>query len=322
MKPLEPHEAELYFPGNRASAGRGNGGVFPQSQERDAGIRLLEGADLARLLPPLDPDCHKGDRGALGVYAGALGAIGAAVLCCRAGSAAGSGSVTLFIRDELVGIAAGMLVAQMVRPVSDPGGRRLDAVVAGPGWGVDALSRRLLAGLWDADLPLVLDADALTLLAERPVARRGRPLVITPHPGEFVAVAASALGIDADDGPSRDGLRRRALFDTAAIVRDVAARLDAVVVLKNSVTWIGETGGALAVWDGRNPALATAGSGDVLAGLIGGLVARGIDPFLAAQAGVIMHGLAARAVPGFFEAQDLIAPASRLAYQRGADGDA
>lgn len=321
---IEPCKAELYFPGYRKCAGRivGVGGVFPRAPERDAGIRLLEGSDLPWLLPRLDADCHKGDRGALGVYAGAIGSIGAAVLCSRAGAAAGAGSVTLVVRDELVGIASGMVISQMVRPASDPVRRRLAAVVAGPGWGVDALTRRLLDELWETDVPLVLDADALALLAERPVARRRWPLVITPHPGEFVAIAASVLGLDAGDVSVRRRIMRRALFDTAAITGEVAAGLGAVVVLKNSVTWIGEPGGTLAVWDGRNPALATAGSGDVLAGLIGGLLARACDPFEAAQAGVIVHGLAARALPGFFEAQDLLAPAATLAYRRRPDGDA
>ena len=321
---IEPCKAELYFPGYRGCAGRilGVDGVFPRSAERDASIRLLEGADLEWLLPRLDSDCHKGDRGALGVYAGAIGSTGAAVLCSKAGASAGAGSVTLVVRDELVGIMSGMLVSQMVRPVSDPGRRRLAAVVAGPGWGIDALTRRLLGELWETDVPLVLDADGLALLAERPVAKRRWPLVITPHPGEFVAIAASALGLDAGEQSVRSRIMRRALFDTAAITSEVAARLGAVVVLKNSVTWIGEPGGTLAVWDGRNPALATAGSGDVLAGLIGGLLARGCDPFEAAQAGVIVHGQAARALPGFFEAQDLIAPAATVAYRRRPDGDA
>jgi len=323
---VEPVKAELYFPGYRSSAGRVEaiGGVFARASSSETGIQLLDGDDMERLLPSLDPDSHKGTRGALGVYAGASGSTGAAVLCSRAGAAAGAGSVTLMARDEILGTLSGMLVSQMVRPISDPGNRHFSALVAGPGWGIDALSRRLLDGLWDADVPLVLDADALALLAERPVAVRRHPLVITPHPGEFVAVAAVALGLDAAEPLIRERLQRRARFDTAAIVRETAAALGAVVILKNSVTWIGGPGGALAVWDGRNPAMATAGSGDVLAGLVGGLLARGASPFDAARAAVIVHGLAgcAAVTQGFFDAEALLAPAAALAYARRPDGNA
>jgi len=322
---VEPIKAELYFPGYRKFAGRISAvdGVFSRESACDAGAQLLDGADLERLLPRLDPDSHKGDRGALGVYAGAVGSTGAAVLCSRAGAAAGAGSVTLIARDELVGTLSGMLVSQMVRPVSDPGQRHFAALVAGPGWGIDELSRRLLDGLWEAEAPLVLDADALALLAARSASIRRHPLVIAPHPGEFVAVAAAALGLDAGDKAIRERIMRRTRFDTATIVQEIAVRLGAVVILKNSVTWIGDPTGALAVWDGRNPALATAGSGDVLAGLVGGLLARGADPFDAARAAVIVHGLAgiAAGTHGFFEAEALLAPAATLAYGRRLDGN-
>lgn len=323
---VEPVKAELYFPSYRRCVGRVEaiGGVFARASFGTAGIQLLDGGDMERLLPSLDPDSHKGTRGALGVYAGAIGSTGAAVLCSRAAAAAGAGSVTVMARDELLGTLSGLLISQMVRPATDPGSRRFSALVAGPGWGIDALSRRLFEGVWDAEVPLVLDADALALLAERPVAVRNHPLVMTPHPGEFVAVAAMALGLDAAQPAVRERLGRRARFDTAAIVRETAAALGAVVVLKNSLTWIGDPAGALAVWDGRNPAMATAGSGDVLAGLVGGLLARGADPFDAARAAVIVHGLAGRAAVthGFFEAEALLAPAAALTYARRPDGDA
>lgn len=323
---VEPVKAELYFPGYRRHAGRVEtiGGVFARASLGGTGIWLLDGGDMEHLLPSLDPDSHKGTRGALGVYAGAIGSTGAAVLCSRAAAAAGAGSVTVMARDEVLDTLAGLLVSQMVRPVSDPGQRRFSALVAGPGWGIDALSRRLFEALWDAEAPLVLDADALALLAERPVAPRHYPLVITPHPGEVVAVAAKALGLDATEPTVRERLQRRARFDTAALVRETAAALGAVVILKNSLTWIGDPAGTLAVWDGRNPAMATAGSGDVLAGLVGGLLARGADPFDAARAAVIVHGLAGRAAVrcGFFEAEALLAPAAALAYARRPDGNA
>jgi len=122
-------------------------------------MSLLDDSDIADALPGLDPDCHKGDRGALGVFAGAPGSTGAAVLCARAASAAGAGSVTLLVRDALAPVLSSILVSQMVRPASDPGTRRFAAVVAGPGWGVDDANARALDGLWEAATPLALDAD-------------------------------------------------------------------------------------------------------------------------------------------------------------------
>jgi len=105
---IEPCKAELYFQGNRHSAGRvfPVPGVFPRSAGLGSGMVLLEASDLADCLPDLDVDSHKGDRGALGVFAGAVGSTGAAVLCARAASVAGTGSVTLLVRDTLVPVVS------------------------------------------------------------------------------------------------------------------------------------------------------------------------------------------------------------------------
>jgi NAD(P)H-hydrate repair Nnr-like enzyme with NAD(P)H-hydrate dehydratase domain len=113
------------------------------------------------------------------------------------------------------------------------------------------------------------------------------------------------------------------MYDTAAVLASTAAHFGALIVLKGSVTWIGTPDGQLSVWDGREPALATAGSGDVLAGLLGSFLARGIDARAAAEAAVIVHGMAGRiaAKGGFFEASDLIPAAAALAYGRGGDGN-
>ncbi len=325
---VEPLKAELYYPGYRRFAGIviPVGGVFHRSAGSSSTTVLLDEGDLESFLPGLDPDCHKGQRGALCVYAGAVGSSGAAALCARAGSASGAGSVTLLVRDAMVPVLSGLLVSQMVRPVSSPGTRRYQAVVAGPGWGKEEANARILEELWNAATPLVLDADALGMLAAKPRSRRCSPLVLTPHPGEFAPLAVLAEGGDPDDPEALEVARRRAAFDTAAIVSEIADRFCAVVVLKGAVTWIGGPDGRLAVWDGREPAMATAGSGDVLAGLAGGFLARGASAWDAAVAAVIVHGLAGRALHRdaacFFEAQALLGPASRLSYGRGAHGNA
>jgi len=322
---VEPCKAELYFQGNRRFAGRiiPVPGVFPRSAGLGAGMALLGASDLAASAPALYPDCHKGDRGALGVFAGAVGSTGAAVLCARAASAAGAGSVTLLVRDTLVPLVSTLVVSQMVRPASAPGSRRYSAVVAGPGWGTDDANARTLDELWDAALPLVLDADALRLLASSARPPRCSPLVLTPHPGEFAPLAALAMGEDPSDPGALEKATRRIRFDTASILTEVSARFGAVVVLKGSVTWIGDPDGRLAVWDGREPTLATAGSGDVLAGLAGGYLARGSSAWDAAIAAVLTHGLAGRtaAAKGFYEADALLGEAALISYRRRLNGN-
>ncbi len=322
---VEPYKAELYFQGNRRSAGRviPVPDVFPRSAGLGSRMALLEASDLAGSLPELDVDCHKGDRGALGVFAGAVGSTGAAVLCARAASAAGVGSVTLLVRDTLVPVMSAQLVSQMVRPASAPGSRRYTAVLAGPGWGTDEANDRTLDELWDAALPLVLDADALRLLAASPKALRCSPLILTPHPGEFAPLAAVAFGADPADPLALEKVNRRIRYDTASILAEVSSYFGAVVILKGSVTWIGAPDGRLAVWDGREPTLATAGSGDVLAGLAGGFMASGSSAWDAAVAAVLTHGLAGRACAarGFYDAEALIGEAALLSYRRITDGN-
>lgn len=323
---VEPLKAELYFQGHRRFSGRviPVPDVFPHLAGRGSNLTLLEASDLADYTPGLDADCHKGERGALCVFAGAIGSTGAAVLCARAASAAGAGSVTLIVRDALVPVVSSLVVSQMVRPASAPGFRRYSSAVAGPGWGAGDDNARALDELWDAAMPLVLDADALRLLAASASFPRCSPLLLTPHPGEFAPLAAVAMGADPADPGALGRAARRMRYDTASILTEVAARFGAVVILKGSVTWIGDPDGRLAVWDGREPTLATAGSGDVLAGLAGGFLARESRAWDAAIAAVLTQGLAGRAASaerGFYEAEALLAEAALLSYRRHIDGN-
>lgn len=328
---VEPLKAELFYPGFRESAGTviGMGGVFPGQAASECA--LLEAGDLAALLPPLPANAHKGTRGALGVWGGSFSGIGAARLASKAGSAAGAGTVTLMVGDEWWPAAAS-LDAQIARRLSDGPGRRLDAALAGPGWGDDDRTRAALDGLWAGALPLVLDADALGQIGGRGPRPSGAPLVLTPHAGEFARLASRSLdaygdaaGDAAGDPAGAAAMAQRALYDTDSAALALARRFGAVVVLKNSVTWIACPDGSLAVWDGREPSLATGGSGDVLAGLIAGLLARGASAWDAARAGVIAHGLAGRYAAralGFYDASALVPEAARILYRGGRHGDA
>ncbi|MFH2115977.1 MAG: NAD(P)H-hydrate dehydratase [Spirochaetota bacterium] len=330
---IAPSKLEQYLPGLRRYAGTicEIDGVFSADCAADSRSVLLAGDELASLVPGFSPDSYKGSRGALGIYAGAVGTTGAAILAARAGSASGAGTVTVMCRDEVWQVLASSLSAQMARPMSTATVRQFSAVLAGPGWGLDTVSSDCLAGLLASDTPLVLDADALRMLASyslAPKRQSGAPLVLTPHPGEFAGLALRAAGkqirVDTIEPEELSYAMGKALFDTPAILQQCAAFYDAVVVLKNHVTWIAAPDGHLAVWDGQEPALGTGGSGDVLAGLVAGLMARGATAYEAACAGVIAHGLSGRQAAvelGIFDAAVLPAYAARILYRGTVHGN-
>jgi hydroxyethylthiazole kinase-like uncharacterized protein yjeF len=236
-------------------------------------------------------DAHKYARGHLVVVSGPAHATGAARLAARGALRIGAGLVSVASPLEAVPVNAAHLTAIMVKPFDGPHGladlfddTRLGTVVLGPGLGVNDETRKLvettLAGPpWRK---VVLDADALTVFAEDPEALfnrlRPRAAVLTPHDGEFERLfpgllATSASKLDA--------------------VRTAAARAGAVVLLKGSDTVIARPDGWAAINADAPPTLATAGSGDVLAGMIGGLFAQGMEPAAAASAAVWLHGDAA-----------------------------
>ena len=256
---------------------------------------LIDPAQLDLSALHLPPDAHKGDRGALGVIGGAPGMVGAGWLVGRAALHAGAGRVYVGQIDPAAPVVDPFYPELMLRPAGQllTADLPLSALVAGPGMGLSPAATELLAQAIDTPLPLLLDADALNLLARRAGladrlrARASRSLhpamtVITPHPAE----AARLLHITADAVQA----------DRPAAARALAERFGAVAVLKGA--------GTLVAWPkrlARNPTgcnrLATAGTGDVLSGLIGALLARGLAASTAAQLGVWVHGRAGEQLP-------------------------
>lgn len=177
--------------------------------------------------------------------------------------------------DGEVGAKAGAVLAGMIE--------RCDALVVGPGMGAKADAAPLLDGLLDCapQVPMLLDAAMLEAVggAHERVAAHGAPLVLTPHPGEMAAL----MDCEPDEV-------------CASLAEAAAARFDATVVLKSPVTWIATPGEPTLTYPGGGPGLATGGSGDVLAGIVGGLLARGAKPHAAAAWGVWLHGEAGRAL--------------------------
>lgn len=254
-------------------------------------------------------DGHKYDRGHAVVVSGPAHATGAARLAAGAALRVGAGLVTVAAPPDAVPINAAHLTAVMVRGFEGAAGldhfladRRYNSVVIGPGLGADAGTRALVATVLGGERGVVLDADALTAHRDDPsalfgrIAGRLRATVMTPHAGEF-----ARLFPDLAADPALPKTDR---------ARTAAARSGAVIVLKGADTVIAAPDGRLAINENAPPWLATAGSGDVLSGLIGGLVAQGMPAFEAAAMAVWVHGAAGDAVGPGLIAEDL-APAVR-----------
>jgi len=251
-------------------------------------------------------DGHKYARGHALVVSGDLASTGAARMSARAALRAGAGLVTLLSPRDALAINAAALTAVMVRPVDNAiqfadllGDRRLNACVIGPGAGIGKRTVDFVHTALGAKRALVLDADALTSFADAPehlfgaIKESGQAqVVLTPHEGEFPRVFSDI----SNKHPGRSKLER---------VRAAAERSGAVVLLKGADTTVASPDGRATIASNAPPWLATAGSGDVLAGIIAGLMAQGVDAFEAASIGVWMHGEAAReAGPGLI-AEDL-----------------
>jgi hydroxyethylthiazole kinase-like uncharacterized protein yjeF len=261
--------------------------------QRPPRTALLLAADLAPLVPRRLLDAHKGVAGHLLVVAGSLGKTGAALLATRAASRCGAGLVTVAGPASLNSIYAGGVLEAMTAPLADDAGlmhfeashlRQLadgkSALVIGPGLGTHSDVRRLVDwSLAEAGVPLVLDADALTVLAadKQPLRESESAVVLTPHPGEMARlIGDSVAAVQAD----RVGCARRFAVDHGCVLVLKGART--VVAAADGFVWVNSTG---------NPGMASGGMGDVLAGMIGGLLAQGVPPAEAARLAVYVHGM-------------------------------
>jgi hydroxyethylthiazole kinase-like uncharacterized protein yjeF len=239
-------------------------------------LEALQHADVADLLPVPGAESDKYRRGVVGIAAGSGRYPGAAVLAVAGALRGGAGAV------RYVGPAADAVIARFPETlVSDRGPRkagRVQAWVVGPGAGDDAST---VAEVLTADVPVLIDADGLRLADRDAVRARTAPTLMTPHAGE----AAALLGV------AREEVERARL----ASVRELAARYGATVLLKGSTTLVADSGGgAVRVNPTGTAWLATAGSGDVLSGLAGSLLAAGLSAYDAGSAAAYLHGLAGR----------------------------
>jgi hydroxyethylthiazole kinase-like uncharacterized protein yjeF len=235
---------------------------------------VLEAVDVARLLPTPGAADDKYTRGVIGVVAGSADYPGAGVLTTGAAAHGGAG----FVR--YAGAAADAIRARypevVVQEAARPSELRVQAWAVGPGIGTDDAAGALLADVLSTDVPVIVDADGITLLASDRggLRKRTAPTVLTPHDREFARIA---------DGPSADRL---------ASARAAAAALGCTVLLKGNATIVAAPDGRAWINRTGTPWLGTAGSGDVLSGLIGSLLASGVDAPVAAAVGAFVHGVA------------------------------
>lgn len=239
---------------------------------------------------------HKGDFGRVFILAGSRGMTGAAHLAAMAALRAGGGLVTLGVPDKVYSVLARREAEVMVFPFpSTPAGsfsaravkrvlaflKKQDVLAAGPGLSRNPETRQLVRGLLSKTLlPLVIDADGLNALEGnlKPLLICGTRAVLTPHPGEFQRVFKETL------------TGSQALREKKAVL--IARRFGSVVVLKGHHTVVAGPEGKIFVNLTGNPGMATAGTGDVLTGMIAGLMGQGLSRWDAARFGVYLHGLA------------------------------
>ena len=235
----------------------------------------FDAADVAARWPMPGPKDDKYTQGVTGVLAGSATYPGAAVLCTGAAVAATSGMV------RYAGSAAQQVLSHWPEVIASPtaaAAGRVQAWVVGPGLGTDDAGASALWFALDTDLPVIVDADALTILAAHPdlVVNRTAPTVLTPHAGEFARLAGTPPG-----------------DDRVAATRRLADQFGATVLLKGNVTVVAEPGGPVYLNPAGQSWAATAGSGDVLSGIIGALLAAGLPAGEAAAAAAFVHAHAA-----------------------------
>ena len=269
-------------------------------------VTLVEEKDIARILPRRPRDAHKYSVGKVFILGGSRQFTGAPALAALAALRSGAGAVVLGVPSSIHGVLAKKLSEVILQPLdetengtvsataSEVIASRLswaDVVVLGPGLGRNPETDRLILDVYrSCERPMLVDADGLNALAAFPKSRRRRvaPTILTPHSGEM----ARLLGRSSED-VERDRLE---------VAHEAARKFSSVVVLKGAPTITASPAGSgiRVVNSTGNPGMATIGMGDVLAGLIAGLVAQGLSPFEGAYAGVFVHGRA-----GDFAAQRL-----------------
>jgi NAD(P)H-hydrate epimerase len=281
----------------------------------DTSRRLLTSTCLLQTLPRRSFEFHKGLAGRVGILAGSRGLLGAAALAASGALRGGAGLVRLYVKQDLYPIVAPMASMEvMVKPIVDYVDvleDELDAIAVGPGLGAQ-FGDELLALLARAEGPVVIDADALNILARRGLGvlnEHAAPRLLTPHPGEMARLAAEFPGW--------------AALDRSAVALEFTKMFPrATLLLKGSRTVIAAAGQPLSFNSTGNPGMASGGMGDVLTGLCAALAAQGMELFDAACLGAWLSGRAAEcAIAGGGCSQESLTAGDVLRHLGSAFGD-
>ena len=260
--------------------------------------------EFPRVLRPRVKNSHKGDYGSVAVIGGTDGMIGASILAAHAALISGAGRVTLECRAEHAP-HVDMVYPEIMFATKPVNLEDFDAIVLGCGLGTSAEAKARVIEALNCQKPLILDADALNIIAadiklQDMVLARRAPTVLTPHPGEAARLLRrDTAGVTAD----RVAACRELAVQTGAIV--VLKGAGTVISMRSSRTWINPTG---------SPMLATGGSGDVLAGMIGAMFAQGYDMVESVLAAVYFHGLSAEGLEAGFTAGEIAPNAMALVH--------
>ena len=260
--------------------------------------------EFPRVLRPRVKNSHKGDYGSVAVIGGTDGMIGASILAARAALISGAGRVTLECRAEHAP-HVDMVYPEIMFATKPVNLEDFDAIVLGCGLGTSAEAKARVIEALNCQKPLILDADALNIIAadiklQDMVLARRAPTVLTPHPGEAARLLRrDTAGVTAD----RVAACRELAVQTGAIV--VLKGAGTVISMRSSRTWINPTG---------SPMLATGSSGDVLAGMIGAMFAQGYDMVESVLAAVYFHGLSAEGLEAGFTAGEIAPNAMALVH--------
>ena len=255
-----------------------------------AAVEILDAEDVAARLPTPESTSHKYSRGVLGVAAGSETYTGAAVLSTGGAIRAGAGMVRYVGPEHPAGYVRDRwpeaVVTVMGEGCDPTSAGQVQAWVVGPGVGTGLAAEAVVRAVLATDLPVLVDADGLTVLSAHLdwVAHRRGPTLLTPHAGEFARLV----------GTDRGGVEA----DRLAWVRRLAAELGVTVLLKGAGTLVADPDGRTRVNPTGTPWLATAGSGDVLSGVCGALLAGGLPALDAASCGAFLHGLAGQLAAG------------------------
>ncbi|MFA4829693.1 MAG: NAD(P)H-hydrate dehydratase [Thermodesulfovibrionales bacterium] len=285
---------------------------FPDELLRSEKIRveLLESMDVSLLIPERRRYSHKGDYGHVLVIAGSRGKTGAAFMCAKACLRAGAGLVTIGVTETLMDVFQSRVTEEMTLPLPDRGDGTLsskasdkiltfmadkaDVLAIGPGISVTDDTQKLVTALvLNSAAPMVMDADAINALeGNKHIFRKAKaPIILTPHIGEMARLLTTGSRVRGFEGP-REKLRYQIEKDRINAAISFAKETGTYLVLKGAPTVIAEPEGSAFVNPTGNPGMASAGVGDVLTGMIAGLLGQGLNPLEASILGVFMHGLA------------------------------